>query len=70
MIIQAYLTKAEGIFSTNDEKYDVKFQEILIYDTEKFYTLLYSNGIEEFDSQLPRFEESIDSFEISSNTRF
>ena len=64
---QAYLTEAEGIFSTNDEKYDVKFQELLIYDTEKFYTLLYSNGIKEFDSQLPRFEESIDSFEISSN---
>ena len=62
---QAYLTKAEGVFSTNNEKYDIKFQEVLIYDAEKFYTLLYSNGIEEFDSQLPRFEESINSFEIS-----
>lgn len=65
---QAYLTQAEGIFSTNDEKYDIKFQELLIYDTEKFYTLLYSNGIDDFDSQLPRFEESINSFEILSNT--
>ena len=63
---QAYLTKAEGIFSTNDEEFDVKFQELLIYDTEKFYTLLYSNGVDNFDSQLPKFEESVDSFEISS----
>ncbi|MGB0856042.1 MAG: CFI-box-CTERM domain-containing protein, partial [Nitrosopumilus sp.] len=65
---QAYFTQAEGIFSTNDEKYDIKFQEFLIYDTEKFYTLLYSNGIDDFDSQLPRFEDSINSFEILSDT--
>ena len=38
----------------------------MIYDTEKFYTLAYSNGLDDFDSQLPRFEETIDSFEILS----
>ncbi|WP_316506780.1 peptidylprolyl isomerase [Nitrosopumilus sp.] len=64
---QAYLTNAEGIFSTNDEEFNVKFQELLIYDAEKFYTLLYSNGVDDFDSQLPKFEESINSFEISSH---
>ena len=64
---EAYVTNAEGIFSSNDEEFDVRFKEIIIYDTEKFYNLAYSNGLDRFDSQLPRFEETIDSFEILSD---
>jgi len=63
---QAYVTNAEGLFSSNDETFSVKFKEVLIYDTEKFYTFAYSNDIDEFDSQLSRFEETMDSFEILS----
>ena len=63
---QAYVTNAEGLFSSNDENFNVKFKEILIYDNEKFYTFAYSNAIDEFDSQLSRFDETIDSFEILS----
>jgi len=66
---QAYVVIAEGIFFSNGENFDIKFNEILIYDTEKFYIFSYSNGIDDFDSQLPKFEETIDSFEIlSKNT--
>ena len=66
---EAYVIVAEGKFSSNGQKYNVKFKEIMVYDTEKFYTLSYSNGINEFDSQLPRFEDTVDSFEIlGSNT--
>ena len=61
---QVYVTNAEGTFSANDETYNVKFKELMIYDTKKIYTLAYSNGIDNFDSQLPRFEETIDSFEL------
>jgi len=64
---ETYVTDAEGLFSSNNEQYDVKFKEIMFYDTEKFYTLAYSNGVDDFDSQLPRFIETIDSFEILSN---
>ena len=53
-----------SMFLSNNEKFNVKFKEILIYDTEKFYTLAYSNDPDDFDSQLQRFEESIESFEI------
>jgi peptidyl-prolyl cis-trans isomerase B (cyclophilin B) len=63
---QAYVTNAEGLFSSNDENFNVKFKEVLIYDNEKYYILAYSNGIDEFDSQLLRFDETIDSFEILS----
>jgi peptidyl-prolyl cis-trans isomerase B (cyclophilin B) len=61
-----YEIEAEGDFSSSGEKFKVKFKEVLIYDTEKYYTLAYSNGIDDFDSHLPRFIETIDSFEILS----
>jgi peptidyl-prolyl cis-trans isomerase B (cyclophilin B) len=63
---QAYVTNAEGLFSSNDENFNVKFKEVLIYDNEKYYIFAYSNGIDEFDSQLSRFDETIASFEILS----
>jgi peptidyl-prolyl cis-trans isomerase B (cyclophilin B) len=63
---QAYVTDAEGDFSSKGESYNVKFREVMIYDTEKYYTFSYSNGIDNFDSQLSRFDETINSFEILS----
>ncbi len=62
----AYVTEAEGSFFTNDEQFEVKFKEVMIYDSEKFYTLAYSNGLDDFNAQLPRFDETVDSFEILS----
>jgi len=63
---QAYVINAEGLFSSNDKNFNIKFKEVLIYDNEKFYTFAYSNSIDKFDSQLLRFDETIDSFEILS----
>ncbi|MGY5149985.1 MAG: peptidylprolyl isomerase [Candidatus Nitrosopumilus sp. bin_68KS] len=65
---QAYAIDAEGNFSSNGQSYNVKFREIMVYGSEKFYSLSYSNGINEFDSQLPRFEETVDSFNIISES--
>ncbi|MDF2423270.1 MAG: peptidylprolyl isomerase, partial [Nitrosopumilus sp.] len=66
---EAYVILAEGSFSANGEIFDVKFKEIMIYDTEKFYTFAYSNGFDDFDSQLPRFEETLGSFEMLSQDK-
>ncbi len=63
---EAYVVSALGIFSTNDKIFNVQFKEVMIYDIEKFYTLSYSNGLDDFDSQLLRFEETLDSFEMLS----
>jgi peptidyl-prolyl cis-trans isomerase B (cyclophilin B) len=63
---QAYEINAEGIMFSNNEQFNVKFKETMIYDTEKFYTFSYSNSINDFNSQLLRFEETVDSFEILS----
>jgi peptidyl-prolyl cis-trans isomerase B (cyclophilin B) len=63
---EAYVIEAIGLFVSNNENINVKFKEVTIYDTEKFYTLAYSNDLEYFDSQLSRFDETIDSFKILS----
>jgi len=63
---EAYITNAEGIFQTNDQTFNVKFRETTIFGPEKFYTFAYSNGADDFDNQLPRFDDSIDSFKILS----
>jgi peptidyl-prolyl cis-trans isomerase B (cyclophilin B) len=62
----AYVINAQGYFSSNGESFDVQFKEVMIYDAEKFYSLAYSNELDDFESQLPKFEETIDSFEILS----
>ena len=63
---EAYVIDAKGLFTSNGKQFNVKFKEIMIYGTEKFYSLAYSNGLDDFDSQLPRFTDTIDSFEILS----
>ena len=63
---QAYVTNTEELVSIDEVQFKVKFKEYLIYDAEKFYTLTYGNDLDDFDSQLLRFEETVDSFEILS----
>jgi peptidyl-prolyl cis-trans isomerase B (cyclophilin B) len=63
---EVYVTNAEGIFQTNNQSFNVKFREITISGLDKFYTFSYSNGINDFDNQLSRFDDSIDSFKILS----
>lgn len=63
---EAYVTDAIGTFSTANGSFEVKFKEISISGNDKFYTFAYSNGVDDFDSQLSRFDDSIDSFKILS----
>ena len=61
----AYVTDAVGIFESNNQSFDVKFKETTIVGSDKFYTFAYSNGLDDFDNQLSRYDDSIDSFTIS-----
>jgi len=63
---EAYVTDAIGIFQTSDASFDVKFKETSISGIDKFYTFAYSNGVDDFENQLPRFEDSINTFKILS----
>jgi len=63
---EAYVTSAIGIFETNNQSFNVKFRETTISGPEKFYTFAYSNGVDDFENQESRFDDSIDSFKILS----
>jgi len=58
----AYVIDAEGLFSANGQNYNVKFKEVTIHNSDNYYTFSYSNGVDDFDSHLERFDETIDSF--------
>ena len=58
----AYVTNAQGLFSSNGQEYNVKFKEVVIHSSDNYYTFSYSNGVDDFDSQIERFDETIDSF--------
>ena len=58
----AYVTNAQGLFSANGQNYNVKFKEVVIHNSDNYYTFSYSNGVDDFDSQIERFDETIDSF--------
>ena len=58
----AYVTNAQGLFSANGQEYNVKFKEVVIHSSDNYYTFSYSNGVDDFDSQIERFDETINSF--------
>ncbi|MDH3501006.1 MAG: peptidylprolyl isomerase [Nitrosopumilus sp.] len=62
----SYITNAQGTFQSNEQSFKVKFREVIISTPEKFYIFAYSNGIENFDDEISRFEESVNSFSILS----
>lgn len=64
--LEVYEIHAEGYFTSNGEKFNVKFKEVMFYDSEKFYTLSYSNGLDDYASQLPQFDDTISTFAILS----
>ena len=62
----AFETSTVNYYSIGGKEVDVSFKEIEIFTTEKIYRFGYGNETKDFDSQLPRFEETIDSFKILS----
>ncbi|MEO2201503.1 MAG: peptidylprolyl isomerase, partial [Nitrosopumilus sp.] len=63
---QAFETFTENYYELDGKKVNVAFKEILIFTPDKIYTFGYGNESIDFDAQLSKFEETIDSFKISS----
>jgi len=61
-----YQTEATAPFVVDDITHNIKFLDVMILADQKSYTFTYSNTIENFDDQMSRFNESLDSFEILS----
>jgi len=65
---QAYVTDAKGFFQSDGQSYNVQFKEVIISTSEKFYIFAYSNGVDNFNDQISRFDESVNSFKIISES--
>ena len=65
----AYKIEAEASFFSDDNSLDVKFSEITIFKDDLFYVITYANDINDFDNQLDRFTDSINSIEFTKDTQ-
>jgi peptidyl-prolyl cis-trans isomerase B (cyclophilin B) len=65
---QVYATDAKGFFQSDGQSYNVQFKEVIISTSEKFYVFAYSNGVDNFNDQISRFDESVNSFKIISES--
>jgi peptidyl-prolyl cis-trans isomerase B (cyclophilin B) len=61
-----YQTEAVGNFEIKDEIVLIQFLEVMILSEQKSYTFAYSNTLNNFNNEVPKFKESLDSFKISS----
>lgn len=61
-----YQTEAIGKFPVDDKILQIKFLDVMILVESKSYTLTYSNTIDNFNNDLPKFQKSLDSFRILS----
>lgn len=61
---EASVIEAVGIFMSNGTEYDVKFKEVVLSTNDRFFTFSYSNAESDYNAQLSKFDESVDSFEV------
>ena len=61
-----YQTEAIGTFLTDGVSLKIKFIEAMILSNDKLYTFAYSNTVENFNDEVSKFNESLNSFEIPS----
>ena len=61
-----YQTEAIGSFQVDNISLKIKFIEAMIFSNDKSYTFAYSNTVENFNNEVPKFNESLNSFEIPS----
>jgi peptidyl-prolyl cis-trans isomerase B (cyclophilin B) len=61
-----YQTEAIGIFPIEKIEFQIKFLEVMILKEQILYTFVYSNSINNFENELPKFNESLSSFKIPS----
>jgi peptidyl-prolyl cis-trans isomerase B (cyclophilin B) len=66
---EAHVTDALGKFNMTDGQIMIKFKEVIIKSSDKFYILTYTNSKNNFDTTLPKFENTLNSFKIISQSK-
>jgi peptidyl-prolyl cis-trans isomerase B (cyclophilin B) len=62
----AFARDAIGRFNMTSGTIEVKFKEVVIKSSDKFYILTYTNSKNNFDMTLPKFNNVVNSFKTSS----
>ena len=62
-----YETEAIGNFESNDKQLKIKFLEVMILSEQKLYTFAYSNTVDNFNNEVSKYHESLNSFKILSH---
>jgi len=60
----AYVLEALGLLHNGDTSANIKFKEVLIRTSEKFYTLTYTTSEDGFEKHLEQFNTAVNSFTI------
>jgi len=63
-----FQTEAIGSFLSNDAELKIKFLETVILSNDKSYTFAYSNLVDNFDDGISKYNETLNSFEILSQS--
>jgi peptidyl-prolyl cis-trans isomerase B (cyclophilin B) len=63
---EAFVTDATGKFNMTGGSIKIKFKEVIIKSSNKFYILTYTNSENNFDATLSKFYSTLDSFKIIS----
>ena len=61
-----FQTEAVGTFENDDTLIEIKFLEVMILSEQKSYTFAYSNLLDNFNNEITRYNETLDSFKILS----
>jgi len=59
-------TSAIGNFESNGDLFQIKFLDVIILSEGKSYNFAYSNSIDNFDNELEKFKDTLNSFKILS----
>lgn len=62
----ALITDAEGNFENGGIQTKVRFKEVVIRNSDKFYVITYTNSDNNFNQTLTKFNDMLDSFKIQS----
>jgi peptidyl-prolyl cis-trans isomerase B (cyclophilin B) len=65
---EALVTNAIGKFNMTGGALKVKFREVIIRGDQKFYIFTYTNSENNFDATLPKFNNVLNSLEITSQS--
>jgi len=63
---QAYVTIATQNFEINNKLLEIKFKEVMIVIKNNSYIFAYGNIVDNFDNEISKFNESVNSFKILS----